>query len=209
MPVQAKICGVSTPQAIDAALEGGASHIGLVFFPPSARNVEPGLASALAERARGRAMIVGLFVNPEAAFVQTVRQAVGLDVIQLHGDETPAFAAGLNAEVWKAVPVRTSADLLTAQKYRGAATHILYDSRPSAGASAPGGSGQRFDWTILRGFQHPLPWILAGGLDAGNLGDAVTVTGATFVDVSSGVESAPGVKDMDKIAAFLKAAREI
>jgi phosphoribosylanthranilate isomerase len=171
--------------------------------------VELGLAEALARRARARARVVGLFVNPEAEFVERVYQEVGLDVIQLHGDETPAFASALDAEVWKAVPVRTGADLLAAHSYRGAVTRILYDSRPLAGASAPGGSGQRFDWTILRGFQHPLPWILAGGLDPANLSEAVTITGASFVDVSSGVESGPGIKDMDKIAAFLKAARDI
>ena len=133
-----------------------------------------------------------------------------LDVIQLHGDERPAAVSRIRMtsglEVWKAIPVRTARDLNDAQKYRGAASLILYDAKPSTGSGLPGGNGLRFDWELLRGHPHPLPWALSGGLDARNIAEAVRVTNAPLLDVSSGVETAPGIKDMDKIAAFLKAA---
>lgn len=213
MPVAAKICGLSTPEALDAALKGGASHIGLVFFAKSPRNVAPDRAAALAARVGGRAKIVGLFVDPKPEFVDAVRAQVRLDALQLHGEERPAFTARMQMrhglEVWKAVPVRTRADLALAHKYRGAASRILYDAKPPEGADLPGGNGMRFDWELLRGHAHPLPWALSGGLTSGNLAEAVRVTGATLVDVSSGVERAAGVKDVDKIAAFLKAAGQL
>jgi phosphoribosylanthranilate isomerase len=142
-----------------------------------------------------------------------VRQHVTLDVIQLHGDERPALCARIGMtnglQVWKALPVRTKADLAGASKYRGAARRILYDAKPPAGSDLPGGNGLRFDWELLRGHAHPLPWALSGGLDARNLAEAVRITGAMLLDVSSGVESAPGVKDVDKIAAFLQAANAL
>lgn len=209
MPVTAKICGLSTPETLDAAIAGGASHVGLVFFAKSPRNVSPGLAGQLAARAGGRAKIVGLFVDPDYTAIERVRAEVPLDVIQLHGDETPADVARMRAaaglEIWKAVAVRSATDLARAAEYRGAADRILYDAKPPDGAALPGGNGLRFDWSLLERFRHPLPWALSGGLDAMNVGDAIARTGATLVDVSSGVERAPGVKDVDKIAAFLKA----
>lgn len=209
MPVTAKICGLSTPETIDAALAGGASHIGLVFFAKSPRNVSPAEAGRLAARARDRAKIVGLFVDPEADAVDRVCAAVRLDVIQLHGHEPPQFVAHLRSttglETWKAVAVRAVADLVAARDYYGAADRILYDAKPPEGTMLPGGNGLRFDWALLDGFRHPLPWALSGGLDAANVGEAIARTRATLVDVSSGVERAPGVKDVDKIAAFLKA----
>lgn len=210
MPIQTKICGLSTPETIDAALNGGASHIGFVFFPKSPRNVTAEQASALAARAGGRAKIVGLFVDPDPEFVESVRAQVSLDVIQLHGDEHPDLVARIarssGLELWKAVPVKTVADIGQARTYLGVAQRILYDAKPPKGAELPGGTGMRFDWALLEGVSHPLPWILAGGLDPYNLGEAVRTTRADFVDVSSGVESAPGIKCVDKIAAFLKAA---
>ena len=213
MPVQTKICGLSTPDTIDAAISGGASHIGFVFFPKSPRNVTPEQAGALAARVGGRAKIVGLFVDPAPDQIASVRRQVTLDVIQLHGDERPALVSQIamasGIEVWKAVAVRTSADLAEAQKYRGAAHRILYDAKPPLGADLPGGNGMRFDWELLRGHTHPLPWALSGGLDARNVAEAVRITGATLVDVSSGVERKPGIKDVDKIAAFLKAASHL
>jgi phosphoribosylanthranilate isomerase len=213
MSVQVKICGLSTPETVDAAIVGGASHIGFVFFAKSPRNIVPEQAGALAERAKGRAKIVGLFVDPEPDFVNAVRKHVTLDIIQLHGDERPALAARLSMtnglEVWKAVPVRTTADLAEAQKYRGSAQRILYDAKPPKGADLPGGNGLRFDWNLLKGHSHPLPWALSGGLDPRNLAEAVRITGAPLLDVSSGVERAPGMKDVDKIAAFLKAASQL
>ena len=134
--------------------------------------------------------------------------AAGLDAIQLHGHESPERAAAIRAltgrDVWKAVPVRTRADLEGARAYRGAADRILYDAKPPPGAAIPGGLGLRFDWRLLEGFAHPLPWVLSGGLDADSVGEAVGISGATLVDVSSGVESAPGVKDVDKIGRFLQ-----
>lgn len=213
MPVQVKICGLSTPETLDAAVKGGASHVGLVFFAKSPRNVTPEQAAALAAAVSGRAQIVGLFVDPDADAIARFRQHVPLDVIQLHGAETPAYAGWMaretGLEIWKAVPIRTPADLATASAYRGAVQRILYDAKPPAGSDLPGGNGLRFDWELLRGAAHPLPWALSGGLDPRNIAEAVRVTGATLLDVSSGVESAPGVKDMDKIAALLRAAHAL
>ncbi len=209
MPVQTKICGLSTPETLDAALTGGASHVGFVFFAKSPRNVSPDQAAALAARVQGKAKIVGLFVDPTADDIDRVRAQVRLDIIQLHGDERPSFVSRVamtsGLDVWTALPVRTAADLNDAQAYRGAASLILYDAKPPAGSDLPGGNGLRFDWALLRGHRHPLPWALSGGLDAGNIGEAIRITNAPLLDVSSGVESAPGVKDVDKIAAFLKA----
>jgi phosphoribosylanthranilate isomerase len=213
MPPQVKICGLSTPETVDAVIAGGASHIGFVFFAKSPRNVTPEKAGALAVRIGGRAKVVGLFVDPTPDFIASVRNHVRLDILQLHGEERPALVSQIGManglEVWKAVPVRTSADLAGASKYRGAAQRILYDAKPPKGAELPGGNGMRFDWALLRGHKHPLPWALSGGLDARNLAEAVSITGATLLDVSSGVERAPGIKDVDKIAAFLKAASQL
>ncbi len=213
MPVHIKICGLSTPETIDAALKGGASHVGFVFFPKSPRNLTPDHAAALAARVQGKAKIVGLFVNPTTDDIDRVRAQVHFDIIQLHGDERPAVVSQTRMkhglEVWKAIAVRTTSDLNEAQKYRGAASLILYDAKPPAGSDLPGGNGLRFDWELLRGHRHPLPWALSGGLDTRNIAEAVRITGAPLLDVSSGVETAPGVKDVDKIAAFLKAASRL
>jgi phosphoribosylanthranilate isomerase len=210
MPVQSKICGITSPEALDAAITGGASHIVFVFFPKSPRNVAPDLAGALAARAGGHVKCVGLFVDPEPDFIDSVRKHVRLDCIQLHGVEHPALVSRIRMnhglEVWKAIPVKTAADLVEAAKFRGSASHILYDAKPPKGVDLPGGTGLRFDWKLLEGVKHPLPWILAGGLDPRNVREAIGITGADFVDVSSGVEDAPGKKSVDKIAAFLKAA---
>jgi phosphoribosylanthranilate isomerase len=210
LSVQTKICGLTTPETLDAALKGGASHVGFVFFAKSPRNLTPDQAAALAARVQGKAKIVGLFVDPTTEDIDRVRSRVRLDVIQLHGNERPAVVSRIRMtsglEVWKALPVRTTHDLNEAQKYRGAASLVLYDAKPPAGSDLPGGNGLRFDWELLRGHQHPLPWALSGGLDAHNIAEAVRITNAALLDVSSGVESAPGVKDVDKIAAFLKAA---
>jgi phosphoribosylanthranilate isomerase len=213
MPPKVKICGLSTRETVDAAIAGGASHIGLVFFPRSPRNVTVDQAAALAAHAARRIKLVGLFVDPEAGFLDSVLEAVRLDAVQLHGQEQPAVSAGIRAahglEVWKAIPVRSSADVRIASIFQAAADLILYDAKPPEGPSLPGGTGHRFDWNLLQGYQHPLPWGLAGGLDWLNLAEAVAVTGAPLVDVSSGVETAPGVKNVDKIAAFLKAAADL
>lgn len=206
MSIRVKICGVSTPEALDAAIAGGASHIGFNFYAKSPRYVEPEAAAALVLRLPVHVMPVALVVNPAQEDVQALRALTGIETIQLHGDESPAFAAALGGPIWKAIPVKTRQDLLTANTYRGAVDYILYDSKPPKGSDLPGGTGMRFDWSLLDGFAHPLPWILAGGLDPGNVVDAIGRTGARFVDVSSSIESAPGQKDVAKIAAFLKAA---
>ncbi|RJF93040.1 phosphoribosylanthranilate isomerase [Sphingomonas cavernae] len=211
--ITAKICGLSTPETLDAAVAGGASHIGLVFFPKSPRHVQFGQAAALAQRVPAHVLKAGVFVDPDDALLDAAIAAGGLDVIQLHGKEAPERAAAVKArsgkEVWKALHVRTSLDLAGAGSYRGAADRLLYDAKTPEGADLPGGMGLRFDWRLLQGFSHPLAWALSGGLDAANVGEAVGITGAALVDVSSGVESAPGIKDVDKIAAFLKATAQL
>lgn len=205
-----KICGLSDMTSVDAAIGAGADHIGLVFFAKSPRNVEVDQAAALARHAAGRAKVVGLFVDPDQDFLDLARRRVGLDVIQLHGKENPETAMHIQRAhglpVWKAIGVRKSADLDVAGQYRGLA-RVLYDAKPPEGADLPGGTGLRIDWSLMAGHRHAMPWILAGGLDPRNVGEAMAVTGADFVDVSSGVESAPGIKDAAKIAEFCAAVR--
>jgi phosphoribosylanthranilate isomerase len=206
MPTQTKICGLSTAETIDAAIASGAAWLGFIFFPKSPRNVEPDQVAAFVKRAPAGVGKVGVFVDPDDALIERTL-AAGLTVLQLHGQETPERVAALRrhkVELWKVIPVRTRADLDAAARYRGAADRILYDAKTPPGA-LPGGMGLRFDWTLLDGFAHPLPWLLSGGLDVENVAEAIGVTGAHAVDASSGVESAPGVKDVDKIAAFLQA----
>ncbi|RVT92701.1 phosphoribosylanthranilate isomerase [Sphingomonas crocodyli] len=204
--VTAKICGLSTPETVGAAVRHGASHVGFMFFPKSPRNVEPEQAAQLAAIVPAHVVKVGVLVDPDDEMVARA-VASGLDAIQLHGGEAPDRVAALKArhgiEAWKVLSVRTRADLDKARAYKGAADRILYDAKTPEGA-LPGGMGLRFDWTLLDGFAHPLPWALAGGIDVANVGDAAGRTGARLIDVSSGVESAPGVKDVDKIAAFLQ-----
>jgi phosphoribosylanthranilate isomerase len=204
-----KICGLSTPAMVDCALAGGATHVGLVFFPKSPRNVSIEQAAALAAHAAGRAQVVGLFVDPAEELLTAVRSSVALDAIQLHGGENPARAAQIRAaqgiEVWKAIGVRKQADLAAARDFVGAADRILYDAKPPKDSELPGGTGLRIDWSLMRGWHHPLPWLLAGGLTPDNVAEAVAITGAPGVDVSSGVESTPGVKDAGRITAFCRA----
>jgi len=206
--IQTKICGISDVASLDAAVRHGASHIGFVFFPRSPRNVAADAAAALAARAPAAVRTVALFVDPDPDMVASVLSQARIDVIQLHGSESPALASTLGArhgvEVWKAVPVRSAPDLERAADYRGAADRIVYDAKPPAGADLPGGNGLRFDWTLLSGRRHHLPWILSGGLAPENVAEAVSTTGARFLDVSSGVERSAGIKDVDKIAAFLQ-----
>jgi len=212
MPVTAKICGLSTPETLDAAIGGGASHVGFVFFPPSPRNLSRDRAAQLSARVPAHVGRVGVFVDPDDDLLEASIAAGRLQALQLH-NSSPVRAAAIRARtglpVWAAVAVKASADLIAAGTYVGVADRILYDAKTPAGASLPGGMGVRFDWTLLRGFRHPLPWALSGGLDPFNLAEAAKMTGATMVDVSSGVESAPGIKDVGKIAAFLDAVRSL
>jgi phosphoribosylanthranilate isomerase len=208
MPTPTKICGLSTAATLDAAIAGGASYVGFVFFPPSPRNVSLNLAEQLAARVPPQVRRVGVFVDPDDELIAAAVRAGGLDVIQLHGtapDRVAALRARTGSETWAAVAVKTRADLDAAHRFAGAADRLLYDAKTPPGAVLPGGMGLRFDWSLLEGFRHPAPWALSGGLDATNVGEARHRTGAPLVDVSSGVERSPGVKDVDKIAAFLKA----
>ena len=206
-----KICGIKTPDALDAALAARADFVGRVFFGKSPRHVDAPLAASLAARAAGRVGVVGLFVDPEPDFLASVMACVRLDHIQLHGRETPAQTAAIAARfgvpVWKALGVKQRADVAAADAFAGAAARVLFDAKPPEGADLPGGNGLRIDWAILKGARPALPWMLAGGLDPANVAEAIAMTGAPAVDVSSGVESAPGVKDAAKIADFCRAAR--
>jgi phosphoribosylanthranilate isomerase len=205
MPVTAKICGLSTPETLDAAVAGGASHVGFVFFAPSPRNLSLDQARALIARVPRHVGTVGVFVDPDDALLDAAL-AAGIQAAQLH-KTSPDRAAAIRARipVWAAIAVKTRADLAQAGAYRGAADRILYDAKTPEGAALPGGMGLRFDWKLLADQPQPLPWGLSGGLDTTNVREAVGITGARLVDVSSGVESAPGVKDVAKIVAFLKA----
>ena len=208
MAAQAKICGLSSAATIGAAVAAGASHIGFIFFPPSPRNLGLDQAAALAARVPDHIGRVGVFVDPDDELVERAIAAARLTAIQLHGREDPGATAAFarhRVELWKAIPIRTRADLAAGRTYKGIADRLLYDAKAPAGSALPGGMGLRFDWKLLDGFAHPLPWALSGGLDADNVADAIGLTGAQLVDVSSGVESAPGVKDVDKIAAFMQA----
>ena len=208
MKLHAKICGLTTPETLDAAVGGGASHVGFVFFPASPRHATFEQAAGLAARAPARVGKVGVFVDPCNMLLDSAVAAGRLDALQLHKTDprrTAAIRERTGLPIWAAVAVKVRADLDEAARYRGIADRILYDAKTPDTAALPGGMGLRFDWKLLDGFAHPLPWTLSGGLDASNVAEAVGITGARMVDVSSGVENAPGRKDVDKIAAFLKA----
>lgn len=204
-----KICGISTQQSMQAAIDGGAAFVGLVFFEKSPRNVSAQQAAALVENVPASVSSVGLFVNPTDAFLETVIEMVDLDYIQLHGGESPArvdeIAQKFGRKIIKAIGVSDAADLEKIDAYRYLVDLVLLDAKPPKNATLPGGNGLSFDWRILDGLDLGHEWMLAGGLDPLNAAEAVRLTGAPILDVSSGVESAPGVKDDGKIAAFLQA----
>lgn len=207
MSATAKICGLSTPETLDAAIAGGASHVGLVFYPPSPRHLPLDKAAGLAGRTPSHAGRVGVFVDPDDGLLDAAIAAGRLDALQLHKvsrDRASAIRSRFNLPIWLAVAVRTRADLDVAKELGGLADRIIYDAKTPDGA-LPGGMGMRFDWRLLDGFRPPAPWALSGGLDPNNVAEAIRATGASMVDVSSGVETSPGVKDVDKIAAFLQA----
>jgi phosphoribosylanthranilate isomerase len=208
-----KICGLSSHETIAAAAEAGASHVGLVHFEPSPRHVSLDDAARLRASVPAGVKVVLLLVDPDADLVARAADTIRPDVIQFHGKETPdaiaAFREISATEIWKALPVRSAETLAGAAKYAGIVDRLLFDAPPPSAASVlPGGNGVGFDWSLLKGHEHRVPWGLAGGLNPGNVADAVRVTGASLVDASSGLESAPGVKDVDRIAAFCKAALE-
>lgn len=206
--VTAKICGLSTPETVDAAIGHGAAHLGFVFFPRSPRNLAFEQARALTARAPAQIGKVGVFVDADDEVIDAAIRVGGIDTLQLHGKEPPERLVALRQRhpgipLWKAIAVRTRADLDAARRYRPVADLILYDAKTPEG-TLPGGMGLRFDWTLLNGFVHPQRWALSGGIDAGNVERAASLTGARLIDVSSGVESAPGIKAVDKIATFLQ-----
>lgn len=204
-----KICGLTRPGDIAAAAAAGAGYFGLVFFPRSPRAVTPESAAALAALVPEGAARVGLFVDPDDALLDATLAAVPLDVLQLHGAESPARVREIRDRtglpVMKAVGVATPADLDALWDYGLTADLLLVDAKPAPGAALPGGNGLAFDWRLLAGRRLLKPWFLAGGLNPGNVAEAVRLTGAPAVDVSSGVERAPGDKDPDLIAAFCAA----
>ncbi|MBB4302008.1 phosphoribosylanthranilate isomerase [Rhodobium orientis] len=206
-----KICGLKTDGAMDAALEAGADMIGLVFFPKSPRHVAPETAARLAEKARGRAEIVALTVNPDDALLDTVMETVAPDWLQLHGTESPERVAEVRARhgrsVMKALGVSSPEDFERAGAYAGIADRLLFDAKPPKSATRPGGLGETFDWSLLDTLDPAVDFMLSGGLDAANVAEAVRRTRAIGVDVSSGVERAPGEKDADMIRAFVAATR--
>lgn len=206
-----KICGLSTPETVEAAISAGADWIGLVHFPRSPRHVDLGRAGMLARQARGRAGRVVLLVDPDDALVAEAVEAVDPDLIQLHGRESPERVAAVRARagrpVMKALGVAAASDLAIVPAYAGIADRILLDAEAPAGAALPGGNGRAFDWELLAGADLPGGWMLSGGLDPGSVPGALARTGARAVDVSSGIESAPGLKDPARIAAFVAAVR--
>ena len=210
--MKVKICGLSTPEAVDAAVAGGAQALGFVFHPKSPRNVTIEQAAALMARVPQDRLSIGVFVDPQDDFIKAVRAQARMTGIQYHGGETPErlveLASGVAGGLYaiKAISVRTAADVRTARPFAGAASLVLFDAKTPVGAPIPGGMGLRFDWRLIPENHDGAPFGVSGGLDAGNAAECARVTRTGFLDVSSGVESAPGVKDVDKITAFLKAA---
>ncbi|HKX08139.1 MAG TPA: phosphoribosylanthranilate isomerase [Stellaceae bacterium] len=209
MSVQAKICGLSTAEALHTAIRGGARFVGLVFYPPSRRNVTPELAAALAAFVPEGITRVGLFVDPTDDLLAGVLDRVPLDLLQLHGSETPRRVAEIKARfgkaVMKAVPIAGPEDPDAAHTYLDVVDWLLFDAKPPRGdpKALPGGNGLAFDWQLLGGRSWTKPWMLSGGLTAKNVAEAVAITHSDVVDVSSGVEIRPGIKDLGKISEFL------
>jgi len=211
-PVQTKICGITTPSALKAAADAGASYVGFVFFPKSPRNINHADAASLAVEAPLGLAKVALVVNPSDSELDALLAQVPIDMIQLHGEETPERVVEVKARtglpIMKAVGIADASDLASIDVYSEVADQLLIDAKPPKGGDLPGGNGLAFDWLLLAGRKYwTKPWMLAGGLTPENVAQAAKLTGAKQVDVSSGVEASAGVKDNDKIAAFVRAAR--
>lgn len=209
--VQSKICGLSTPAAVSAALDGGAAWLGFMFFDKSPRNVTPETAARLAAPARGRALVVAVTVDPSDALLDRLTETLAPDLIQLHGQESPerVRAVGLRtgARTIKVCHVSEASDVEAGARYDGVADHLMFEARPPKDSTLPGGVGARFDWDLMAGRRFSRPWLLAGGLDPWNVQEAIARSGSPGVDVSSGVERGPGLKDPALITAFLDAVR--
>ena len=210
MSVQVKICGIRDREVLESAVEGGAAAVGFAFVPGSPRELSPDEAARLAPHVPPAVLKVGLFVDANDEAIGQAAEAAGLDVLQLHGRETPQRASEIRGrfglEVWKALPVSGPADVSAAFAYEDAVDRLLFDSRPPAGARLPGGNALAFDWSLLAAPLPGRPWLLSGGLTADNLEEAVGASGAGAVDVSSGVERSRGVKDPALVRAFLEKA---
>ncbi len=211
MPLTVKICGLSTPETLDAALDAGADMVGFMFFPPSPRHLGLGIARELGARVKGRANKVAVSVDADDATLENIIEALRPDLLQLHGKETTArirdIKAKFGAPVMKVVPVETAADLASVAGYAAVADRILFDARAPKDATRPGGLGTPFDWHLLKSLKLAVPFMIAGGINAANVEEALRVTRAQGVDVSSAVETAPGVKDIAMIRAFIAVAR--
>ncbi len=203
---QVKICGINDPAAFDAAVQAGADWVGFVFFPPSPRYVTPEAAAALSSRIDGGPPRVGLFVEPDIDAIARVLDTVRLDVLQIYGalDSLPAIGARFGLPVWHAAGIASAADLPSDSR---GADRLLLEATPPVGANRPGGNGVSFDWSLMRGWKAPVPWMLAGGLTPANVSTAIRQSAADSVDVSSGVEVRKGVKDPGAIKRFIEAAK--
>ncbi len=210
MSIEVKICGLTDAAAVKAAVEGGAAMCGFVFFPASPRNLTPKEAAELTKGVPEGVIRVGLTVDADDALLAEIALVAKVDMVQLHGAETPARTNEVRERfglpVIKVLAVQGPDDLAAAKAYQGVADRLMFDAKPPEDASRPGGNARTFDWRVLKNQTFALPWLLAGGLTAENLTEAVKTSGAVAVDVSSGVEDAPGVKNVDKIRAFLAAA---
>ncbi|MFZ0125368.1 MAG: phosphoribosylanthranilate isomerase [Xanthobacteraceae bacterium] len=213
MSVLVKICGLKTPEALDVALEAGADMVGFVFFPPSPRHVGLAAAAELGRRVGDRARKVALIVDADDVLLKSITDALRPDLLQLHGAETPARVQAIKARfglpVMKAIAVEARADLAAVKLYDTVADRLLFDARAPREATRPGGLGKPFDWHLLEELDLAVSYMLSGGLDPDNVAAALRITSAPGVDVSSGVERAPGEKDHDKIRAFIRAARRV
>jgi phosphoribosylanthranilate isomerase len=215
MSVDVKICGINSVTALEAAIDGGARYVGFIFFPPSPRFVFAEAAADLAKRVPSSSGVtrVGVFVDPSIEEIDNTLLHVPLEMIQLHGHESPeeveAIRYTFRLPVMKAIGISTAKDFDQADEYANVADRLLFDAKPPKGAVLPGGNAVAFDWTLVAGRRSPLPWTLSGGLDAHNLAEAVRASGATAVDVSSGVESSPGRKDPALNKAFLDVAKKL
>jgi len=213
--VAAKICGLKTPETVKAVVDNGAAFVGFNFFRKTPRYVEPEIAGVIGRAMPAEILKTGLFVDDDDARIAAVLAAVPLDLLQLHGSETPERVAAIKARfglpVMKVIKVRDAADIVRAGDYERVADRLLFDAQPPATMqnAMPGGNAVSFDWTLLKGFRSPLPWMLSGGLTTASLAEAVRQSGASAVDVSSGVEDRPGEKNPSKIKAFLELSRSL
>jgi phosphoribosylanthranilate isomerase len=211
MSLIVKICGLSTRETLDVALDAGADMVGFVFFPPSPRHLSLETARALGQQVKRRATKVALTVDADDATLASIIEALQPDILQLHGAETAARLRDIKQkfglEVMKVIAVETLTDLASLPGYAAAADRILFDARPPKEATRPGGLGAVFDWHVLQNLDLKLPFMVSGGLNAGNVAEAVRISRAGGVDISSGVECTPGVKDPEMIRAFIRAAR--